>query len=269
MKTGFIDHFSFGLSLLVCALLTGCSTIYVHDPVQDKTRGPLALSWCVTSSSEMNKLNKTLSGEENQKEFTQTITLALNDVEQYLLSEASGGPLVSMTIAPRCLDQNEEDEFDSGLYLHVELTGYGSIKKKWKKILIGTGAIEALVQGVVVGAATSNPWLGFAVGAEEMGSEYLTWNGVDWLLGESFAPVTLEAHLVYQQQVIWQDSDFVTENDDALSDADKKNKTKQLAASLHAAEEKLFSNLNHYLQKEVSKTLIYKVPDESGMDFDS
>ncbi len=254
------------LILVVWTLLSGCSTIYVHDPVQDKAVKSVELSWCVTSSSEMNKVSKTLSDEDSKKEFEKIIRLAVSDVEKFVVSETSGGALVSVAEMPMCLDAAEEATFDSGLYLFVEISGYGSIKKKWKRILIGTGAVEAVFQGVLVGAATT-PWIGFAVAAEEMGSEYLTWNGVDWLLGEAYAPVTLEAHLVYKSRAIWEDSYFVTENEDALSDADKKDKIKQLAASLHAAENKLVASLNHYLQKEISKTLKDVPTSESDDDF--
>jgi len=215
------------LGLFMWALLSGCSTIYVHDPVQNDVVKPLALSWCVKSSSEMNKLNETLSDAENKKVFEMAIRQAISDVEKSVGSEASGGARVSIADAPKCLDAAEEASFDSGLYLYVEISGYGAIKKKWKRILIGTGAVEAVIQGVVVGAATT-PWVGVAVAAEEMGSEYLTWNGVDWLLGETYAPVTLEAQLEYKKRIVWQDSYFVTENEDALrSLSDYGNRSEQ------------------------------------------
>jgi hypothetical protein len=103
---------------------------------------------------------------------------------------------------------------------------------------------------------TQNPWFGVAASAEEMTSEYLTWNGVDWLLGETYAPVTLEGKLMYvkNNNIIWQDSYFVTENDDELAklgDKKKKDKARQLKASLHEAEGKLFSELNAYIARQV------------------
>ena len=142
------------------------------------------------------------------------------------------------------------------MYLKIDLSGYGSIKSKWKDYLIASGAVEAVVQGVVVAAATQNPWFGVAASTEEMTSEYLTWNGVDWLLGETYAPVTLEGTLTERNdhKVIWEDSYFVTENDAELAKlgpAEKKDKSRQLRASLHKAETKLFSNLDAYFTRAV------------------
>jgi len=98
------------------------------------------------------------------------------------------------------MDACPESEVDvkqtSDLYLTIELSGYGSLKEEWKDVLVGTGIAEGIIQGIIVGAATANPWLGVAVGAEEITSEYLTWNGVDWVLGEAYAPVTLEGTLM-------------------------------------------------------------------------
>lgn len=94
------------------------------------------------------------------------------------------------------------------------------------------------------------------IAAEEMIQEYLTWNGVDWLLGETYAPVTLEGYMTYgkDKKIIWRNSYFVTENSDELkgwSKEEKKDKYRQLKASLHEAEGKLISNLNAYIMKEL------------------
>jgi len=108
-----------------------------------------------------------------------------------------------------------------------------------------------VVQGVIVGSVTQNPWLGFGAAAEEMTSEYLTWNGVDWLLGETYAPVTIEGELTYQSGIIWKDSYFVTKNEGELKKDERKDKSKQLIASLHKAENKLLNSLEEYMQHEV------------------
>ena len=84
-----------------------------------------------------------------------------------------------------------------------------------------------------------------------MTSEYLTWNGADWLLGETYAPVTIEGNLIYKNKTIWEDSFFVTENEDELNENEKKDKSKQLIASLHKAENELLESLNTYLKKEI------------------
>ena len=142
------------------------------------------------------------------------------------------------------------------MHLVVNLSGYGSIKPRWKNILIGTGAVEALAQGTIVDSVTQNPWFGIAASTEEMTSEYLAWNGVDWLLGKTYAPVTLEGKLTYSKnkKAIWKNSYFVTENDDEiskLSDKVKSDKSPQLKANLHEAERKLLSSFNFYITKQI------------------
>ena len=194
----------------------------------------------------MNVINKTFSEQENKQLFRKRIHSAILDVENYFANNTLGKPRLQMASEFSCVKSPESD-----MYLYIDLSGYGSLKKRWKTLLIGSGIVEGIVQGLVVGSATHNPWLGIGVGAEEITSEYLTWNGVDWILGDSFAPVTLEGELRYQDRIIWEDSFFVTDNDDALSKKDKKDKSKQLKASLHKAESELVVSLNNYLQAEV------------------
>ena len=86
--------------------------------------------------------------------------------------------------------------------------------------------MEALAQGAIISYATQNYWLGFAVAAEEFGSEYLSWNGVDWLFGETFAPVTLEGTLLHNNKIIWSDTYFISENEEELSKKERNNKSK-------------------------------------------
>jgi len=196
-----------------------------------------------------------ISDEENKKAFDKSIKIAINDISNRLKTGIKHTPDFHITALPKCIDDTEVLTLASDLYLKVELSGFGSLKKEWKNVLIGTGIAEGIIQGVIVGTATSNPWLGIAVGAEEIGSEYLTWNGVDWILGETYAPVTLEASMLYinKNEIIWQDSFFVTENEDELNDVEKKDKSMQLEASLHKAVQELLSSLNQYLQDEILK----------------
>lgn len=204
----------------------------------------------------MNIIDKALTGEQNKERFEENIKAAIDDIQTYTRLNMAKDQFFELKELPTCNESIPSGTSDSALYLSIDLSGYGSVKPKWKKILIGTGAIEAIVQGVVIGSATQNPWLGIGVAAEEMTSEYLTWNGVDWLLGETYAPVTLEGKIVNikDKKVIWKNSYFVTENSGELKKlgkAEKKDKSNQLKASLHKAERKLIENLNAYLIKEV------------------
>ena len=239
----------------ILLLLTGCSSISVHDPLIGSKKEVLELSYCIASSTEMAATKDSISDEENKKAFDKSIIIAISDISSRLQTGIKHTADFHITALPKCMDNTEVLTLASDLYLKVELSGFGSIKKEWKNVLIGTGIAEGIIQGVVVGTATSNPWLGIAVGAEEIGSEYLTWNGVDWILGETYAPVTLEASMLYinKNEIIWQDSFFVTENEDELNDVEKKDKSMQLEASLHKAVQELLSSLNQYLQDEILK----------------
>ena len=237
-------------------LFSGCSSIAVTNPLALNDSHPIVLNYCIESTAQMNIINKSLTGEQNKARFNERITSAISDVHSYIESHMVESTRLQLNKQSTCAEYFSSDNSESGLYLIVDLSGYGSIKPKWKKILIGTGAVEALAQGIIVGSVTQNPWFGIAASTEEMTSEYLTWNGVDWLLGETYAPVTLEGKLTYakNKKVIWQNSYFVTENDDELAKLggkEKKDKSQQLKASLHEAENKLFSELDSYLTKQV------------------
>lgn len=242
------------ISLLLLGL-TGCSSISVHEPMEPAENKVIELAYCISSSSEMNTVRETLSDEDNKKEFDENIAIAIDDINNAIQSVIKNIPDLHVIHLPSCMEKTDLVNNSSDLYLTIELSGYGSIKKEWKKVLIGTGIAEGVIQGFIVGGATQNPWLGAAVTAEEIGSEYLTWNGVDWILGETYAPVTLEGNLLYikKQEIIWKDSSFVTENEAALSDAEKKEKSAQLTASLHKAEAELLSGLSDYIQIEILK----------------
>ncbi|MBI1194474.1 MAG: hypothetical protein GC138_01325 [Gammaproteobacteria bacterium] len=222
----------------------------------------MAFDWCVTSSTEMNIVDRTLSKEANHAMFDRRIADAMDDIGRHFeLNQPAGSalPIAKRTTCARASDAEVPD-----LSLVIDLSGYGTIKEKWKTLLIGTGVVEGVFQGILVGTATQNPWLGFGVAAEEMTSEYLTWNGVDWLLGETYAPVTLEGRLTYRGRTIWEDSYFVTENEDELAPADRKNKSKQLVASLHKAESELMAGLSAYLEREVIRPGEKGAPNSPG-----
>lgn len=223
------------------------------------------MSYCIQSSSEINSITKSLSKEENKKDFEKHVQLAIADIHDYVEKNIAHDPDINIQFDPVCHIASEGSSRPADFVLTIDLSGYGSIKKEWKKVLIGTGVAEGIFQGLVVYAATQNPWLSIAVGGEEITSEYLTWNGVDWILGESYAPVTLEGSLSYSNDnnILWQDSAFVTENDKVLSKQDKKDKSKQLIASLHKAESKLLASLNKYLKTELVRN---RKPDETETD---
>lgn len=247
---------------IVSLIFSGCSSVSVHDPLSVKQNGAVPVYYCVESTAQMNILDKTLTKEKNENKFEENRKLSLVTIDDYVNANMVKSPYLAIKKLPSCQELTATlPNSATTLYLTITLSGYGSLNERWKKIFIGSGIIEGVVQGVVVGSATQNPWLGVAVAAEEFGQEYLTWNGIDWLMGETYAPVTLEGKLVSSKdsQIIWKDSSFITENSDELknmSEDDKKNKESQLKASLHKAEKELISSLNTYLTEEILKNTI-------------
>lgn len=231
----------------------------VHDPLAIKQNDAVPVYYCVESTAQMNILDKALTKEKNEDKFAENRKLSLGSINGYVNANMIKSPYLLAKELPSCHELAATlPDSPTALYLTITLSGYGSLNERWKKIFIGSGIIEGVVQGVVVGTATQNPWLGVAVAAEEFGQEYLTWNGIDWLMGETYAPVTLEGRLVSSKdsQIIWKDSSFITENSDELksmSADERKNKDMQLQASLHKAEKELVSSLNTYLMEEILK----------------
>jgi hypothetical protein len=102
--------------------------------------------------------------------------------------------------------------------LHVELAGYGKLKHSWLAFLIGTGMVEAVVQGVVVARATSSSAAGLAVGLEEALQELLTWGGGAYVIQRHFVPVILRGQLISSAdgEVVWSDTAIDTLDRSAL-----------------------------------------------------
>ncbi len=262
---------------IVSVIFAGCSSVSVHDPLGTQgaylkaSTNIVQTYYCVESTAQMNILDKTLTKEKNKDRFEVDNKASLRDIDAYFDTHITKSPLLVVKELQSCADlttpsPDGQKQFagmvpssntsQNTLYLTITLSGYGSLNERWKKLFIGSGIAEGLVQGIVVGSATQNPWFGVAVATEEFGQEYLTWNGIDWLMGETYAPVTLEGQLVLlrNKQIIWKDSSFVTGNEEELknlSKDEKKKKEVQLKASLHEAEKELVDSLNAYLANEV------------------
>jgi len=246
--------------IMTIAVLSGCASVSLKAPLGQSPPHPVVITSCVKVSAQPNVFNKALSAKDDDHIFKQETETARIDVQKAMDADMIKSDLIHVQYQPECTIEPEgsagEETLSPNLDLIVDISGYGSMKPKWKRYLIGTGIAEGVVQGIVIGSATQNVWLGLGVALEEFGSEYLTWNGVDWILGETFAPVTLEGELVRHsdQVMIWRESIFITKNKDELKkldDEEKKKKERQLQASLHKAESKLLSDFNHYLQEEI------------------
>jgi len=138
--------------------------------------------------------------------------------------------------------------------LEVTLSGYGAIPRRWQWWLIGTGVAEAVVQGVLVAQVIHNPWVPWAVGLEELGSELLTWGGGAWLFNARYAPVVLEARLVASRdgRVLWDDLVMVGVDRKALKrlePAERERREVVLAVTASRAEQKLARGLKKALRR--------------------
>ena len=155
--------------------------------------------------------------------------------------------------------------------LLVEVSGYGSIKKKWLYYLIGTGMIEGVTQGVIAARLVDNPWIGVAVALEEIGQEVLVWGGGSRLFNQYYSPVTLEAKLISTSdaQTIWSDTVFISTDDEAiklLPEVDRKKRENQLALTAKKAVRELFDELNDAANSHLNKGS--NIPDDTDMMFE-
>ncbi|MDE2038680.1 MAG: hypothetical protein KGO96_10885 [Elusimicrobia bacterium] len=85
------------------------------------------------------------------------------------------------------------------------LSGYGKVKTRWVALLVGSGMIEGLAQGVAVAATLGNPWVAAGVGAEEAAQESVEWVGGAYLFDRFYTPVILEGRLVSvaDGKIVW------------------------------------------------------------------
>lgn len=140
--------------------------------------------------------------------------------------------------------------------LVVDVSGYGRIKRRWLVYLIGSGAVEAAVQGVVAYHVVNNLWVALGVGLEELTSELITWGGGAWLFDAWYAPVTLEARLVAASdgRTVWRDVVFVGVDRKALKalpKAERERREVQLAVTAAKAR----ADLVHDLEKAAGHRL--------------
>lgn len=140
--------------------------------------------------------------------------------------------------------------------LQVTLSGYGKIKRRWLTWLIGSGVVEAVVQGVVAARVTKNNWIALGIGLEELASELLTWGGGAWLFNAHYAPVTLEARLVASRdgEVVWRNLVVVGIDRKALKRLPKEER-KRREVQLRVTAERAARTLARHLEKSARRRL--------------
>ena len=270
------------LTVVLCALLSGCATWADHG-VAARAPQPLRIAVLpVRDASEIKDLRDVESVTTTSSEETQTglvkermaavtadITRALEarlsatphfevipaaQVQQ-ALAELSPPPIATAPLSPARAEQLGA-ALNAQALLHVDLAGYGKLKRSWLTFLIGTGMVEAVVQGLIVTRATSSSAAGLAVGLEEAVQELLTWGGGAYLIQRRFLPVILKGQLISTTdgEVVWSDTAIDTLDRKALETlpAEKRN---DRATQLELTTERAINELTADLLKETNQEL--------------
>lgn len=140
--------------------------------------------------------------------------------------------------------------------LSVEISGYGKLKRKWLALLLASGAMEGIVQGVAAAALVNTTWVGVAVALEEFGQEMFVWGGGAFLFNRYYAPVTLEATLMSakDQKIIWRKTIFVNvdrKGIKALAEQDRGKKELQLLLTAQKAIDELVVDLDTVVEQKL------------------
>lgn len=279
------------LVLLVLLGITGCATWQNHGVALDSAKVPIVMM-PVQNTVQIKHLKdiRTVADSERDQIATNEseqvsvqMRIAADDIGYCIATNLSSDyfqiippeqveqTLAALSIDPASgtLTTNQTkaigEQLDAQAILIIKVAGYGKIKKEWMFLLIGSGVVEGTVQGVVVASATSSPWAGAAVAAEEILQEVLTWGGGAFLFNKIFTPVILEAELVSTAdgKTIWKDTAFARINRKALKqlpEDDRKKKEIRLKLTAEKAVQELVKNLN----KKAAKNVGRNTPEDSA-----
>lgn len=264
----------FYLAFSSILLLSGCATWSQHGVALSPEQKFRIAVLPITSTAEIKKLkdieslSAPLPDSSNEKEIIQARVRAATErmtrlfdgylnaspyfdvasslqVQEALTASAPAYPGVPLTLEQtKALGQ----ALDVDALLVIELSSYGQIKRKWLVYLIGSGVVEGIIQGVVVGGATKNAWVGTAVFLEEVLQEALVWGGGAYLFDMYYSPVTLEGKLVSTTdgKTIWSVTAFVSVDRKALKkipEEERKKKEVQLRLTAEKAANDLLKGL--------------------------
>lgn len=107
---------------------------------------------------------------------------------------------------------------NADVVLKSRLAGYGAIKKKWQLLMLASGLVEGVVQGVVAYKLLDNKGLAIFIAAEEFAQEAAVWVGGVYAFNKIFSPVILECELAGAEdgRTIWSKTAFTTLDRKAL-----------------------------------------------------
>ncbi len=146
---------------------------------------------------------------------------------------------------------------NAGLVFKTRLSGYGAIKKKWQLLLLGSGLVEGVVQGVLTYKLLNNKSLAVFIAAEEFAQEALVWGGGIYIFNQVFAPVILESELVSAAdgETIWSKTAFSTIDRKAIKKypaAEQDLKELRLKVTAEAAAGEIIRSLQEKAMKNLN-----------------
>lgn len=143
------------------------------------------------------------------------------------------------------------------LILKTKISGYGTIKKKWQMLLLGSGLGEGVVQGFLSYKLLKSKTAAILIALEEFIQEALVWGAGVYLFNKAFSPVIIETKLISARdgRVIWSMTSFTTIDRKAIKKYPQdKQELKELRLKITA--EKAVKEIVKSLEKEAFKNAI-------------
>ncbi|MDX1813038.1 MAG: hypothetical protein R3240_13870 [Gammaproteobacteria bacterium] len=274
--------FTFSILTLI---LSGCANWAQHDVVANHTNRfrlailPIVVTAEIDSASEIISTPiKTKNEQQYIKAHMESVASDLTGVLKSRLDDAKYLEVVPLDWPEINKEKTEtvttsswtpaqlkklRQRYDVQAILAVKLAGYGKMKKKWLTLLIGSGVVEGLVQGILAAKLVNNTWVGIALALEEIGQEVLVWGGGAYLFNRYYSPVTLEAQLISAADgaTIWNDIVFVSVDKKAIELLPTKEQNKK-EIQLHLTAKKAIVELVEDVNNKARQNLIDIVQDQ-------
>jgi hypothetical protein len=187
------------ITLALACLLTGCAPRAIVRSTSDNPSlrfvlSPFQSSVLIRHLKYIHQAPKDLRRDEEKLLIDQEMTRVKSSLTDDFAAKLSSSPVFMLTPAA-----------GAEVEIRVKLEAYGRVPAKWLIVLVGSGAGEAVAQGVIVAEATGVLWLAAGVSAEEMASESLTWLGGAFLTNRFLTPIILSCHVVRlrDHKTIW------------------------------------------------------------------
>jgi hypothetical protein len=144
------------------------------------------------------------------------------------------------------------------LRIETTIEAYGRVPGKWLAFLLGSGAVEGTVQGIVLATAAGSAWAGVGIGLEEVVQETSTWGGGAFLTNRYLIPVILSCRIVRESdgKTLWSGHELSLYSHGivkALPPAERGRREAQLAAVANHSLDELVRSIRKTWPKVVKK----------------